>query len=279
MTLEMSDRPLVKKLVAWFDGHWQDGRDLDTEEVDRLKTLWRPKHQPTTVAHKAITIPQWHERPDQPPNESRFKIAFKGQALKQLLSKFKSNECPYGEIEGASCLETADLYERTYQAHGKKLHALMRRRPGWTHNTLGSIFDMAYMHGRAAKMRRPLFVKQSPRKVARSLSFLLEGDGDPYVRFEKVLATGSPYKLDGLGAAGAIFLMHLWSPSEVALINAPIVDALRTLKVVPVLSSQKGQAFKDLSASIKQIAKATKLGTLARADHFLDAIAKRHIGL
>jgi hypothetical protein len=252
MTLEMSDRSVVKELVNWFDAHWQSGRDLDPDEVDRLEKLWRAP-QATTVAHKKIILPQWHERPNPPPR-SQFKIALKGKTVVDLLSQFKRNECPYGEIEGASCLETADFYERKYQAHGKTLHALMRRQSGWTHNDLGGIFAMAYMHGRPAKMRRPLFVKQSQRKVAKSLNFLLNGNGDPYVRFEKVLATGSPYKLNGLGAAGAIFLMHLWNSSEFALVNAPIVTALRILKVAPTLSGQKGQAFKDLTAAVKQIA-------------------------
>jgi hypothetical protein len=59
-------------------------------------------------------------------------------------------------------------------------------------------------------------VPENPHKVVKSLGFLLQGPGDPYVRFEKMLAQGASYKLVGLGEVGAICLMHLWRPTEFA---------------------------------------------------------------
>jgi hypothetical protein len=59
-------------------------------------------------------------------------------------------------------------------------------------------------------------VPENPRKVVKSLEFLLQGPGDPYVRFEKILAQGASHKLVGLGKVGAISLMHLWRPTEFA---------------------------------------------------------------
>jgi hypothetical protein len=99
------------------------------------------------------------------------------------------------------------------------------------------------------------------------------------VRFEKVLAKGSGYKLAGMGEAGLTFLMHLWAPKEFAVINAPIEKALKKLKVKFRESShRKGQIFKDKTAAAKKIAAATRLRSLARTDHFLDALGKGHIG-
>lgn len=125
-----------------------------------------------------------------------------------------------------------------------------------------------------------MFVRQNPTRVAQCLSFLLEGPGDPYRRFERILTSGSPYKLNGLGSVGIIFLIHLWMPGDFAVVNQPIEDAFKMLKVRfdrPV-SSRLGQGYMDRTAVVKEIAKWTGLKTFARVDHFLDAIGKGHIG-
>jgi len=101
--------------------------------------------------------------------------------------------------------------EAWYRRLASEFRSLWRRRASWRKADLETLFDLAYTHGRAAKLRKPLFGRQDPVRVVRSLHFLLEGLGDPYVRFEKVLATGSQNKLHGMGEAGIIFLMHCGS--------------------------------------------------------------------
>ena len=76
---------------------------------------------------------------------------------------------------------------------------MWRRRGSWTKKDLEQLFGLAYLNGKQANLLKSDFARQRSQRVVRSLDFLLEGPGDPYIRFEKVLAKGSRYKLYGLG--------------------------------------------------------------------------------
>lgn len=83
-----------------------------------------------------------------------------------------------------------------------------------------------------------------------------------------------------MGKGGLTFLMHLWNPGEFAVIMQPVEKALKVLKVNfgRATSRREGQDYKDRTAAVRQIGKLTALKTFAQVDHFLDALAKGHIG-
>jgi hypothetical protein len=282
MGLEIWDRKVVRQLIAWFDDELWESKEADclnSQTIDNLMPLWPSKGFTPPVRKGKAKLPWWKgEAPSPPLDPSDIKIVMTTQSINQLLADFKNNECPYRD-NGTSCFEAARDSEEKYGQLGKQLNSLWRRRNSWDKKDLEQLFDIAYYNGRAAKIRKPEFVRQQPRKVARSIGFLLEGLGDPYIRFEKLLAAGSSYKLHGLGEAGVIFLMYLWKPMEFAIINKPVDDALnRLVKFSRSMSVRKGQGFKDRTAAVSKIAKLTRLETFGRVDHFLDAIGKGHIG-
>jgi hypothetical protein len=200
--------------------------------------------------------------------------------MEKLLSEFKNNKCKYPGSGGKSCWNEAKRVEEHYIGLAKHFRSLMRRRRLWTRRDLENLFDIAYTNGKAAKFHKPAFVSQSPEKVAQSLNFLVHGAGDPYVRFEKLLRSGGPYKLEGLASVGLIFLMHLWDQKAFAVVNQPVEDAFKALKVSfsRAASKRQGQGYKDRTAVVTEIMKRIRLKTFARVDHFLDAIGKGHIG-
>lgn len=280
LTLEVSDSRIVRQLVAWFDNMWNQAKEVDPTTLRKLIRLW-PGHEAHVRGRKTkAKLPGWDgDAPQPPPGPSEFKIGVSKAKIRKLLSEFRNNECPY-ETDGQSCLKEAENMEEDNNELRKKLFSMMRRCSSWAKKDLEKLFDLAFTYGKAAKFNKPVFVRQSPAKVARSLAFLLKGDGDPYVRFEKVLATRSPYKLNGMGEAGLTFLMHLWNPREFPVVNKPVDVGLKALKVSfgRATSRWKGQAFKDRTAAVRQIGKLTGLRTFVKVDHFLDAIAKGHIG-
>jgi hypothetical protein len=277
--LEVCDAAIVRQLIAWFAELWARASPVDLKMVRRLIPLW-PSHEFFVPGHrKNVTLPRWRSEPPEPaPGPSDFKMKVTKEGLRQLLFEFRNNECKYRD-DGASCSKTAKENEVRYNRLGERLHSLWRRRASWGRKELEEIFELAYANGRAAMMIKPEVVRQNPGRVARSIGFLLQGAGDPYVRFEKMLANASPYKLHGLAEVGVICLMHLWEPKEFALIAEPVDKALKSLVDFgrPV-SVRKGQGFKDRTAAAKRIAELTGLRTLGRVDHFLDAVGKGHIG-
>lgn len=281
MTLEVSNAQLVQRLTVWFEDLFEErGKQLDSVDVKRLMGLW-PRRPPLPITHeKKDKFPTWQgAAPQPPPAPSDFKVGTSKGKIQSLLSEFKSNKCPYPGSSG-SCLEESGSAEERHVQAGKRLRALMNRTSRWTKDDLIEIFEMAQTYGQAAMMWKPKFIRQSPKRVAKSLTFLLNGDGDPYARFEKLLVSGSGYKLTGLGEAGVIFLMHLWSPKEFAVVNQPVDDALKILKFSfgRETSQRRAEAYRDRTAAVMAVARLTKLKTLARVDHFLDAIGKGHIG-
>ena len=245
----------------------------------QLLPLWpgRESHGPTRSTK--AKLPQWRGEDPEPSLESSdFKVGVSKTKLKRLLSEFRNNSCPY--TDGKSCWKEAVGVEKHHQKLSKNFQLLMRRRSSWKKNDLESLFDLAHTYGQAAKFHRPAFSRQRPKKVSRSIAYLLTGNGDPFVRFEKVLAAGSPYKLKGMAEAGLAFLMHLWSPKDFAIVNKPVDKALRMLKVSfgRAASSRKGQGYKDRTAAIGKVKVVTGLKSLARVDRFLDAVSKPHIG-
>jgi hypothetical protein len=82
-----------------------------------------------------------------------------------------------------------------------------------------------------------------------------------------------------MGASGLSFLMHLWNPTEYAVSNASTERAIRTLKITfgRRISVKRGQGLNDRTEVIRFIARMTGLKTFSAVDHFLDAIAKKHI--
>jgi hypothetical protein len=162
----------------------------------------------------------------------------------------------------------------------RSLRRLMSRSPRWSPRDLSDLFDLAYTNGRAAKIRKPSFLRQAPGQVARSIAFLLNPHGDPYTRFEKLVAPASPFKLDGFAESGVAYLMHVWDPDRFAVVNQSVEKAFKVLKIkFPHHGSkQLGRGYRDRNTAIAAIAKKTGLETFARVDHFLDAIGKGHIG-
>jgi hypothetical protein len=281
MALEVFDPKLIQRLVRWFDKTlWSQATSIDSQMIRKLMPL-RPRHDfhgPTR--REKLRLPKWRGEIPQPPlDPSEFTISVSNQKLQRLLAEFKTNKCQYPKYRNMSCYEAGRSIERGYREGTKQLRSLWRRRNSWRKQELAEIFDLAFINGRQAKLIKPRFVRQNPRKVVKSLEFLLQGPGDPYVRFEKLLAKGSPHKLVGLGEVGAICLMHLWRPTEFALFAEPVDEALKTLvDFGRPLSLRKGQGFKDRTAAARQIAELTHLGTFGRVDHFLDALGKKHIG-
>ena len=280
LTLEVCDSRVGKRLVGWFDTLWNRANQVDHAMVRKLIPLW-PKHKVSGSGRTTrAKLPRWRGEVPQPPlGPSDFNVGVSKAKLKKLLSEFKNNKCPY-ENNGKSCWERTKSEEADNKQLSATLRSLMRRCSSWNKNDLEKVFDLAFTFGRAAEFHRPSFVRQSPAKVAHSLDFLLTAGGDPYVRFEKVLAPGSLYKLNGMGKGGLTFLMYLWNPREFAVIMGPVDKALKALKVSfgRATSSREGQAYKDRTAAVRQIGKLTALKTFTQVDHFLDALAKRHIG-
>jgi PLD-like domain len=281
LVLEVSDSRIVRQLVTWFDNTlWSHAQVIDSEIVRRLSRLW-PNRDATPRGPKTkAKLPAWRGETPQPPlGPSEFRFGGSKMEIGGLLSEFKNNECPYEYPLGASCWEVARSNEKVNKKHSKTLHSLMFRRSSWGKNNLEELFDLAHTYGKAANFHRPAFVAQNPEKVSRSLDFLLNGEGDHYIRFEKLLDQ-KRYKLNGLGEAGIIFLMHLWNPKEFPVLNKPIDKALKKLKFSfgRKKSQRVGQAYKDRTAAIRKIMERTGLKTFALVDHFLDAIGKGHIG-
>lgn len=242
--------------------------------------LW-PVHPPFPITHrKKGKPPGWQgAAPQPPPAPSDFKLGMSNKKIQSLLREFKNKKCPYPGSKG-SCFEESSSDEIRHAQAGRQLKTLMHRASRWTKDDLSEIFDIAPTYGPAAMMWKPKFIRQSPVKVAKSLTFLLMGDGDPYVRFEQLLVSSSGYKLTGFGEAGVIFLMHLWNPKEFAVVNQPVDDALEALRfsLGRGTSQRRGEAYRDRTAAVLEIARVTKLKTFARVDHSLDAIGKGHIG-
>jgi len=283
LTLEVSDSRIAKQLVAWFDNTlWNRASRVDHAMVRKLISLWPGHERSTTVRGTRAKLPLWRSKAPHPPlGPSDFKIRVSRAKIKKLLSDFrnKNNKCPYAEDK--SCWEEAEDAEKKHKRLSETLRSLMHRRSSWKKSDLDELFDLAYYYGQAAQFNRPAFVCQSPSKVARSLAYLLNGGGDPYVRFEKVLASGGRYKLNGMNKAGLTFLMHLWSPGEFAMVMKPLDKAFKKLQVSfsRTASRREGQGYKDQTAAIRQIGKLTGLKSLVQADRFLDAVAKAHIEL
>jgi hypothetical protein len=207
-------------------------------------------------------------------------VGLKKNEIRKLLSQFRKNKCKYDKAKRMSCSEEAAAAEKNHKHWSQELRRVMRRRL-WRKSDLEKLFDLAYPYGQAAEFNRPAFVSQSPSKVARSVTYLLKGSGDPYIRFEKVLASGSRYKLVGISKAGLTVLMHLWNPAEFALIMGPLDKAFKRLNISfnRTKSTREGQRYKDETAAVKHVGKLTGLNNLIRADRFLDAVAKGHIKL
>ena len=282
LALEVTDRKIVRQLIKWFDsGIWRNpsAEVVTHETISKLMNLWPGGTFPWPTGSRKGRIPKWRgEVPEPPLGPSDFKIGISEPDLGKLLAEFDKNECPYAK-NGQTCSQVSLSAESERAELGRQLRSLMRRRSLWDKADLATIFDIAFTNGRAAKMRKPLFVKQKPAHVARSLNFLLNGVGDPYTRFEKVLDPNGPYKLNGMAESGLAFLMHVWNPKEFSVVDHPVEKAFELLKVDLRRSKRAGQWYKDRTAATSEIAKRTDLKTFARVDHFLDAIGKGHIGL
>jgi hypothetical protein len=196
--------------------------------------------------------------------------------LRKLLSRFRKAICPYTGDE--SCVRRASQWEKGGLKDSRwQLKRLLKRKRHWKKADLVELYELAFTNGKHANFRKARFIQQNPKKVARSISFLLEGDGDPYARLEKMLATRGRYKLFGLGRAGATFLMHLMNPKAFAVVNQPVEAALRRLGLAKAIPATIGQWYRGRTQAIRHVAKVTGLKSLARVDHFLDAIGKKHL--
>lgn len=279
--VEVCDSEIVPRLVKWFDIElWRRAVALDAPAARKLRRLW-PNQLIQPGRKTNGRLPPWRGGPPQPPLEtSEFTLGVTNQEIGRLMDQFTKNRCPYTGIGGKPCSEFARNTERKYAMLGKRLHSLWRRRSSWDKADLGQLFDLAYTNGRAAKMKKPLLLGEKPAKVVLSLEFLLRGSGDPYVRFEKLITPNSVRKIRGLGEAGLAFLMHIDRPESFAVVNASVDSALERLQFRSgqAESRQKGQALRQKTAAVKHIAELTGLTTFGRVDHFLDAIAKGHIG-
>jgi hypothetical protein len=251
LTLEVSDSRIAKQLVAWFDNTlWNRAARVDHAMVRKLTSLW-PGHEGRGPGRRTrAKLPRWRgEAPLPPLGPSDFKIRVSKAKINKLLADFKNNKCLYDKDK--YCWEEARDAENKHKQLSKTLRSLIHRRSSWRKNDLEELFDLAYTYGQFAEFNRPAFVRQSPSKVARSLAYLLNGGGDPYVRFEKVLASGSRYKLNGMSEAGLTFLMHLWNPEEFAMVMKPLDKAFKKLQVSFGRSASRrdGQGYKDRTAA------------------------------
>lgn len=282
LALEVTDRKIVRQLIKWFDsGIWSNpgAKVVTPETISKLKSVWPGGTFPWPTGSRKGKTPKWRGEVPQPPlGPSDFKIGISKPDLDKLLAEFDKNQCPYMK-NGQTCSQVSLSAESEHAEIGRQLRSLMRRRGHWDKADLATVFDIAFTNGRAAKMRKPLFVKQNPTHVALSLNFLLNGVGDPYIRFEKVLDPKGPYKLNGMAESGLAFLMHIWNPKEFSVLDHPVEKAFELLKIDLRHSKRAGQWYKDRTAATSEIATRTGLETFARVDHFLDAIGKGHIGL
>jgi hypothetical protein len=280
--LETTDRGAIRDTQSWFDRLWLRAETLTPDTVKELHKLWPGKSREVGGSPRSKSrLPRWRSEPPVPaPMASEFSVGISRNRLQRLLREFRSNQCLYPDSEGLSCMDVALWIEDQHMRLGRELKRLMNRTNKWTKADLARVFDIAYTNGRAAKIKKPHFLRQRPSAVARTLSYLFNGRGDPYIRFEKILAPGGTYRLDGLGETGVAFLMHLWRPAEFAVINAPVDKGLKILQVTfgRRTSLRRAQGYKDRTAAIKHVASVTKLQNLARVDHFFDALGKGHIG-
>jgi hypothetical protein len=183
LSVEVSDSEAVRKIAGWFDRHWRrrQANTLDRRVIERLATLWRGNQGSAAKSKTRGKLRKWKGPPPEPPlKPSDLEIAVTDDAIKGLLEEFRTNNCPYVDEQGPSCSEMAKQTEAHYRQLGDELRRLMRRQSSWNKASLDRIFDIAFTNGSAARMVKPLFVKQPPKKVASSLKFLLQGVGDPY---------------------------------------------------------------------------------------------------
>ena len=279
--LEIRDPKTVKQLVSWFDQRIWDHPDickLDEATVRKKLPFWAVHQAGLAGSETGGRVPKWQSGAPEPPlTEAQFTVGAQKNLIRHLLAEFRTNRCPYRRARGGSCAQVAVAQEKRYKKKVQEFRSLWRIRHSWSKENLEKLFDLGFTHGRAAKIGKPGITRQAPKKVVNSLEFLLQGEGDPFVRFEKMLRN-KRYKLRGLGEAGLAFLMHLWNPKEFAIINGPIDKSLKKLSVTFKGSRRKGQALKNRTAAIHALAEQTGLKTFGRVDHFLDAIGKGHIG-
>ena len=275
--LFVEDSRIVSGLHRWFDGLWCDptSSQITIEAVQHLKGLWQPNPAPHAKIHPHS---KWHgAQPDPPLPAVAYDLGVTKNELVTLLKRFKNTPCPYAD-DGSTCADVAKQNEADQMERSSMLHATVRRMKTWTKADIERIFDLAFTHGKAIQVAKPKFLKHSPGKVGRTVDYLLRGSGDPFLRFQKCLR-GGPYHLQGLGPAGLTFLLHLWAPSQFAIVNTPVRKALRVLKVtaMDVVTHSAGAAYRNRTEAIRHISAKLGLGSLARADHFFDAIGKKHI--
>lgn len=278
LTVEVRDPRVVSRIAKWFDRLQSESMQLHSGSIRRLKKYW-PKHRETIAGRRTRgRLPHWKDTaPMGLAEEADFFADVSEAKFARLLRLFRSNVCPYPDSGGVSCSRASIDVETWHHDLSLDLKRLMHARKRWGRDELEEMFGLAFTHGKAARLRKGLFLSQPPQRVRGSLEYLLKGPGDPYTRFEKVLDPDGSYKIDGMGEAGLSFLMYLWEPTKFAIKNEPVAKALQYLGVKLPKRRSVGQKFKDFTDAVKEIGRRAKLRSLARTDHFLDAIGKKHL--
>ena len=281
LALGVTDSATVTAVNRWFDRLWASVEDLlSPDDLAALKKLW-PKHRaPVKPVRRNRQGPakKWKHPPDAPLPEPSFEIGLSKTVLKEVLRRFRTSPCKYRNYEGQTCVEASHSIAGWYQDKSEEFHRLYRHRNRWTREDLAELHRLAFLNGKNAAVGRPRFVRQDPQKVAERVTYLLEGDGDPYIRLERVLDRNSKEAVPGFGLGAWACLMHLWDPKSFAIFNEPVLDALKALKVKAGSATvhRKAAKYRNLSEAVKYLAKELQLGNLSRADHFFDGLGKKH---
>jgi hypothetical protein len=281
LAIQVTHAATVTAVNRWFDSQWASVEvPLSADDLAALKKLW-PRHPgpvgPVGSKRKGAAK-RWKHPPDAPLPGASFEIGVSKATLGEVLQRFKTSLCKYPGHESETCAEAALGIEKWYRQKSVEFHRLYRRRSRWTRDDLADLHKLAFLNGKNAAVGRPRFVRQDPRQLAKKVTYLLEGDGDPYVRLERVLDRDSKEAISGFGLGAWACLMHLWNPKSFAIFNEPVLLALKALKVKAgrTKTHRRAAKYRNLSEAMKHLAKELKLGNLSRADHFFDGLGKKH---
>jgi len=282
LSVEMTSSTPVKAINKWFEAHWDSIEDtLDADDIAALQKHWKP--WPAGAAGGGVAkprpTPKWKGPAPEPPlPKASFTVGVSTATLREVLRRFKTTTCKYSNHNDGTCAEAAHSIANWYRGKSVEFHTLYGRRSRWNREDLEALHKLAFLNGKAAALARAEFVRQDPKQVAQKVAYLLDGDGDPYIRLERVLDARSDQAVPGFGLAAWACLLHLWNPKAFAIFNAPVLKALKALKVKAgsAKAHRKAAKYRNLSEAVKYLAKKLQLGNLSRADHFFDGLGKKH---
>jgi hypothetical protein len=280
-----TDKRFSLELRTWLEDIWTTATPVQQKDCKRSQHIFpKPSGRHGQSPHRAsVRLKTWRTQlEDFSLEPAEFRIGLTKREIAKAIRLFQTTQCGYidPQDETVTCATVAKRGEQREKRLRKEFRALLQNIDHWGRDDKERLFDIAYTNGRAAVIRKPLFLAHPITKIRRTMQYLfLEDHGDPLIRFEH--AVRGQFKLFGMSYSGVAFLMHLWKPNDFAVWNGSVDKGLRKLKVTVrrPFSRNVAQGYRDRIAALKQIMKLTGLKTFHGVDHFVDAFGKDHLTL